>query len=159
MKYELMLILSSKLTDKEIEKTLKEVKDSLTENSCEIIAEDIWGRRDLAYKIKGQQSGYYILLNFESDGKGVPEVQKDLRIQVGVLRSLLIKIPDFYRLTRYEETAKPSTKKLTSKHAEELQKKVTKKAPVKDKEEKAEVKDEKLDEKLSAIINNTDLEI
>lgn len=160
MKYELMLIVSPKLTDKEIEKTLNEIKGTLAENKAEVVAEDVWGKRDMAYKIKGQRAGYYVVLNFEAETAGIPGIHKDLRIQAGLLRYLLISVPESYRLVRYEEviaTPKASARNLTTRHAEELTKKVTKRTTKKD--EEAPEKDEKLDEKLSAIVNNADLDI
>ncbi len=163
MKYELMLILSPKLTDKDIEKTLGEIKETLKENSCEIFAEDTWGKRDLAYKISTHATGYYIVINFEAEPEGIPAIHKDLRIQAGLLRYLLIKIPDGYKLEKFDEIQERTPRKLQSRQAEELSKKVTtrkradtkvtKTAPV------AEQKDEKLDEKLSAIVNDADIDI
>lgn len=155
-----MLIVSPKLTDKEIEKTLNEIKGTLAENKAEIVAEDVWGKRDMAYRIKGHKAGYYVVLNFEADTAGIPTIHKDLRIQPGLLRYLLITVPESYRLVRYEEVVaapKTSARNLTTRHSEELAKKVTKRTSKKDEETPA--KDEKLDEKLSAIVNNADLDI
>lgn len=160
MKYELMLIVSPKLTDKEIEKTLNEIKGTLAENKAEIVAEDVWGKRDMAYRVKGHKAGYYVIYNFEAESSGIPTIHKDLTIQPGLLRYLLIGVPESYRLVRYEEAApkvKASARNLTTRHAEELTKKVTKRTSKKD--EETDAKDEKLDEKLSAIVNNADLDI
>lgn len=161
MKYELMLILSPKLSDKEIEKTLAEVKETLTENSCAVFAEDTWGKRDLSYKISTFATGYYVVMNFEGEPEGIPGIHKDLRIQPGLLRYLMIKIPDGYKLEKFADLTERVPRKLETRQAEELRKKVgtgrTKKT-VKE-EAKPEVKDEKLDEKLSAIVNDADIDI
>ena len=161
-----MLILSPKLTDKEIEKTMGEIKETLKENSCEIFAEDTWGKRDLAYKISTHATGYYVVINFEGEPEGIPAVHKDFRIQAGLLRYLLIKIPDGYKLEKFDETVERTPRKLQSRQAEELSKKVTtsrKRADTKIAKPAAvkveEPKDEKLDEKLSAIVNDADIDI
>lgn len=159
MKYELMVILSPKLSDKEIEKTLAEVKETLTENACSVFAEDTWGKRDLAYKISIFSTGYYVVMNFECEPDGLPAIHKDLRIQPGILRYLLTKIPDGYHLERFDETSDRTPRKLQSRQAEELSKKVAISAKKKVVVEKEEQKDEKLDEKLSAIINDTDIDL
>lgn len=163
MKYELMLILSPKLTDKDIEKTMGEIKETLKENSCEIFAEDTWGKRDLAYKILTHSTGYYVVINFEGEPEGLPVIHKDLRIQAGLLRYLLIKIPDGYKLEKFDTVEDRTPRKLQSRQAEELSKKVTtrKRADVKVAKPAAQVveKDEKLDEKLSAIVNDADIDI
>lgn len=160
-----MLILSPKLTDKEIEKTMNEIKETLKENSCEIFAEDTWGKRDLAYKISTHATGYYVVLNFEGEPEGIPAIHKDFRIQAGLLRYLLIKIPDGYKLEKFDETVERTPRKLQSRQAEELSKKVTtsrKRADtkiVKPAVKVVEQKDEKLDEKLSAIVNDADIDL
>lgn len=159
MKYELMLILSPKLTDKEIEKTLNDVKDTLVESKSEVFAEDVWGKRDLAYPISSFRSGYYVVMNFESEPEGIPKIHKELRIQSGLIRYLLIKVPDGYTLIKFDNTNERAPRALQSKQAEELSKKVSTSKRTKSKSEEPEPKDNKLDEKLSAIINNADIDI
>lgn len=164
MKYELMLILSPKLSDKEIEKTLAEVKETLTENACSVFAEDTWGKRDLAYKISSFSTGYYVVMNFEGEPEGIQAIHKDFRIQPGLVRYLLIKVADGYKLEKFEDLKERTPRKLETRQAEELKKKVTSsrtKKPVKEEAapEASKEKDAKLDEKLSAIINDTDIDL
>lgn len=160
MKYELMVIIDPKFTDKELEKTLGDVKTSLKENDFTLLDTDDWGKRDLSYRIKGVSSAYYTVMTFEGEGKGSMELHKDLRIMPGILRHLLIKVPDLYVLTRYNQgEGKPaSTRKLKSKHAEELSQKVrSSKKPKTDAENSGDTK--KLDEQLQAIIDKPDIDI
>ncbi len=163
MKYELMVLLSPKQTDKEIEKNLKEIKGILSENGYKLVDEDVWGMRDLAYTIAGNDRGFYAIYHLMGEAAGMTAVKRDLRIQPGLLRHLLMKVTDDATLLRYEgglmmaKTAKPA--KLSSP-AEELNKKVrssstaAKKKPVA--EEKAPQKKE-LDDKLQAIIEDKDI--
>ena len=156
-----MVILSPKQTDKEIEKNLKEIKSLLTENGFDLVDEDIWGLRDLAYKIRGNSKGYYAVLNFSGEPAGVPVVQKDLRLQAGVLRSMLTKVPDDYVLLRYDTLATTGKASKMSSPAEELSRKVrshkaVEKTPEETPAENAENK-EKLDESLKAIIEDKDI--
>lgn len=166
MKYELMVILNPKLTDKETEKLLKEIKATLTENAFNVVDEDIWGMRDLAYPIKGNKRAYYVVMNFVGEPAGVPTVLKDLTLQAGLVRSMLTKVPDDYVLMRYEGglmMAKTAAK--LSSPAEELNKKVrsshkTHTSATKEAAETApetEAKKEELDEKLKAIIEDKDI--
>lgn len=159
-----MLILSPKQTDKEIEKLLKEIKGTLTENHFTVVDEDIWGMRDLAYLIKGNSRGYYVVLMFTGEPAGVPVVHKDLTLTPGLVRYMLTKVPDDYVLMRYEGAlmmAKTAASKLSSP-AEELNKKVRSSRKKSDEakpepEEKTAQKTEQLDEKLKAIIEDKDI--
>ena len=178
MKYEMMLLLDPKQTEKELEKILKEIKSSLGENGFEVTDEDVWGFRDLAYKIKGNTAAYYVVLLFEGDSAGAQPLVKDLRIQPGLIRYMIMKVDDDYNIIRYDQNINPGdAKPKLSKHAEELAKKVSKKR--KDvKEEKKKVEEgtveeqtkeegtkeedsqnEDLDEKLKAIIDDTDIDL
>lgn len=167
MKYEIMVILNPKQTDKEIEKLLKEVKDTLTENKFTIVDEDIWGMRDLAYLIRGNSRGYYAVLILTGEPAGMAAVHKDLTLTPGLVRYMATKVPDDYVLMRYEGAlmmAKTAAK--LSSPAEELNKKVRsshkrseepKAKPTAETEEKTAKKTEELDEKLKAIIEDKDI--
>ncbi len=158
MKYELMAILSPKQTDKEIEKKLNEIKKILTDNGFTLTDEDIWGMRDLAYKIAGNTRGYYVVLNCTGEPSGMAAVTKDLTILPGLIRSMVVKMPDDYVLMRYEGAlmmAKTLTPK-TNTPAEALDKKVRSSKKKVEKAEPAE-KTEGLDEKLKAIIEDKDI--
>ena len=158
MKYELMVILSPKQTDKEIEKNLKEIKGILSENGFETVDEDLWGMREMAYRIKGSSKGYYAVYNFAGEPAGLHEVQKDLNLQTGVLRTMTTKVPDDYVMLRYDQLASTGKAAKLSSPAEELTKKVRSKKSVKT-EEAAETPEntEKLDASLKAIIEDKDL--
>lgn len=156
MKYELMLILSPKQTDKEIEKNLKEIKGILSENGYEVVDEDLWGMREMAYPVKGSSKGYYAVYNFVGEPTGLPEVQKDLNLQVGVLRFMASKVPNDYVMMRYDQLATTGKAAKLSSPAEELSKKVRSKKPAKA-EAAPQKETENLDASLKAIIEDKDL--
>ena len=162
MKYEIMLILSPKQTDKEIEKNLKEIKGIVTENGYAIVDEDLWGMRELSYPIKASSKGYYALYNFEGEPAGLPAIQKDLNLQVGLLRYMATKVPNDYVMMRYDPLATTGNAAKLSTPAEELLKKVRSstrtpaKASAKETED-APKETEKLDASLKAIIEDKDL--
>ncbi len=161
MKYELMVILDPKQTDKALEKTLKEIKGIFEENNLKVAGEDVWGHRDLSYRIKGHDTGYYVTLLFEGEPAGVPQVKKDLQIQTGILRSMLVKMPDDYILLHYEEELmQAGGKQKLSKHAEELSKKVSGQGKASKAPAKTAVADEKkLEEQLKSIVEDADIDL
>jgi small subunit ribosomal protein S6 len=50
---------------------------------------DIWGRRQLAYKIGRHESGYYVVARFAADPKTLPEFERALKLDEGVVRYLI----------------------------------------------------------------------
>ena len=52
---------------------------------------DEWGLRDLAYHIDKQSKGFYTLLRYHSTGKGVEELERNLKLTDGILRFLTVR--------------------------------------------------------------------
>ena len=50
---------------------------------------DHWGRRQLAYQIGPREAGYYVVARFAADGTLLPEYERALKLDEGVLRYLL----------------------------------------------------------------------
>jgi len=91
MKYELMVIIKPLLPEDIKSKVLKNMEEFLSKNSGKIEKTDIWGKRHLAYKIKGHEEGYYIVMNLELDASKVKDFEKYLKLQNDILRYLLIR--------------------------------------------------------------------
>lgn len=94
--YELMLIFLSDLGEEGIKKELDELRKHLSSDGGEILNEDIWGNRELAYRIKKQDRGFYCLLNFRVGTDKIAELQRNLTISPAVIRFLLMKTPVDY---------------------------------------------------------------
>ena len=52
---------------------------------------DEWGLRDLAYRIDKQGKGIYTLLRYRATGRGVEELERNLRLTDGILRYLTVR--------------------------------------------------------------------
>jgi small subunit ribosomal protein S6 len=50
---------------------------------------DHWGRRQLAYPIGAKENGYYVIARFDAEPAGIPEYERALRLDGGVVRYLL----------------------------------------------------------------------
>ena len=50
---------------------------------------DVWGRRQLAYKIGRHENGYYIVARFAADPTTLPEFERALKLDDGVVRYLI----------------------------------------------------------------------
>lgn len=115
--YELALIVSSELTSQEIEKKLENLRKEISK-CAKITSEDVWGLRDLAYRIKLQERGFYAIFYVEGEAGCLDEIEGELRIDPQFLRYLVIKREDGYvPQVRLEEEGAPVKK-------EEIKKKV-----------------------------------
>ena len=87
--YELFFIFSMNLGEEERENLIKKFCD-LIKNEGEIEKIDKWGKRRLAYPIKKEHEGFYVLINFKSGSKVPAEITRIARITGGILRHLLV---------------------------------------------------------------------
>lgn len=92
-KYEVIFI-AKPLEEAEVDPIVEFVSNLLTKNSCNIEKVDRWGKRHLAYPVKKQADGYYVLINFEADPATIKEIDRVLKIRDEVLKHLIVKIDE-----------------------------------------------------------------
>lgn len=88
-KYRLVLILKRELDKNAVEKVINEVKKTAGEVKNDKLTE--LGEKKFAYKIKKEQSGNYIVWEFESEKISL-DLEAKLRLNDNVLRHLLVRL-------------------------------------------------------------------
>lgn len=90
--YELMMILKPLLPDdirKSIHKGVVKLIKDLGGNAGDV---DVWGKRYLAYKIKGHNEGYYLVYSMDLPASSVTELKRQLSLKQEILRFMTVKI-------------------------------------------------------------------
>ena len=87
--YELMYILMPTLAAEDIKAENAALQKIITDNGGKITGVNEWGMRDLAYAIKKQTKGYYVVCNFTSDSKAVSELNRIVALDAKVMRFLI----------------------------------------------------------------------
>ena len=87
--YRLVLILKRNLQKNEVEKTLADVKKWAGEVKNDTLKE--LGERKFAYKIGNEQSGNYLIWEFEAE-KVVSDFENKIKLQDDILRHLLVRM-------------------------------------------------------------------
>lgn len=64
-KYELMMILDPSMDKKDLDALIADIKKDISELDIKVAKEDVWGAKDMAYKIHGSASGYYLIYTLE----------------------------------------------------------------------------------------------
>jgi|WetSurMetagenome_2_1015567.scaffolds.fasta_scaffold37556_4 small subunit ribosomal protein S6 len=109
VKYELMVILNPEIGTDAISKQLDEIKEMLVLNKDakpEIFFEDVWGLRDMAYRIKKHERGFYAVYDFLMDPSLIKELDTNLTLETNVIRHMIVKLPFAYEpktLAKMEE--------------------------------------------------------
>lgn len=86
--YETMLVLNPELTDDQAGETLDRLKEVLTRLKAELLREDRWGKKKLAYEVKGQMRGHYVILHYVGEVGVVEELERMARNIEGIYRFL-----------------------------------------------------------------------
>ena len=88
--YETVIILTPLLSVETAKEAVAKYTKLLTDGGAEIIQEDNWGLRKLAYPIQKKTTGYYHLTEFKAPGELINKLEVEYRRDERVLRFLTI---------------------------------------------------------------------
>ncbi len=89
--YEMVLIFSASLEEGAVTEELAKITAIIEKSKGTITKTDIWGVKRLAYPIKHQENGFYVILYFSSDTTVLPELDRLNKINDKILRHLIVK--------------------------------------------------------------------
>ncbi len=89
-KYEFVFILDPTLDDAAVAEGLEKYCNLIREQGGEISQQENWGRRKFAYDIRHKSEGSYCYIRFRSEKKVVDEINRVLRFDERVLRTLIV---------------------------------------------------------------------
>ena len=92
--YELMYILDPTLDDESSKALVGKIEDLISKQGVEVENTDPWGRRRLAYRVKGHWEGNYVLSQLKAQPESIGEMERRLRNTDGVLRFLTVRIDE-----------------------------------------------------------------
>ena len=87
-KYEVLYVLNPNLTEEETQAIVEKFKTLIEQNGTVDEMEE-WGKRKLAYEINYLTEGYYVLVKFTSGPELPAELDRNIGITDGVIRSLV----------------------------------------------------------------------
>lgn len=88
--YELTVLIHPDL-ESDLEKPLAKIRSLVTANGSEIAKEDNWGKKKLAYAIKGEEFAIYVAMDIKLPATAPLKISNTLNITDEVLRYLLVK--------------------------------------------------------------------
>ncbi|XCC45288.1 MAG: 30S ribosomal protein S6 [Candidatus Shikimatogenerans sp. Ttur] len=90
--YEIVFIINSFLKEKKIFLIIKNYKKYINKKKGNIIYEENWGIKNLKYKIKKNDIGYYYLLIYKISSKYIKKIIKKIKNDKNIIRYLIIKL-------------------------------------------------------------------
>jgi small subunit ribosomal protein S6 len=90
-RYETVYIFDSALDEPAINDKLSRFHTLLTKEGKGTISNvSHWGKRTMTYKIKKKDVGYYVVAEFQATGDLLPEYERAVKLDEGVLRYLVV---------------------------------------------------------------------
>ncbi len=88
--YEIVYIFDATLDEDSVNKKLEKFHPLVIAKSGEIVAVDHWGLRQMAYPVRKQNTGYYVVAQLRAEVDGLPEFERVLGLDPELLRYLIV---------------------------------------------------------------------
>ncbi len=86
--YETVFIMTPVLSDEQMKEAVSKFQDYLKAKGAEIVYEDYWGLRKMAYPIQKKSTGFYHLISFRADPQLVKQLEVEFKRDERVIRFL-----------------------------------------------------------------------
>lgn len=93
-RYETLFVLLPGLPEAQVRETMDRSRRLIEGMGGAVDAMDDWGTRDLAYLIRNQSQGNYILVNYRATADVVVEFERTLKLADEVLRFISLRVPE-----------------------------------------------------------------
>lgn len=113
--YEELFIVKPDAAEEEIEQVVEQVRGLIESGGGAVDKVDKWGLRKLAYRVRKQHEGYYVLFQFSSSPEAVKEIERRLRVSDLVLKFITVRIDE--KLKRVEKRKKQRAARAARKPA------------------------------------------
>ncbi|MBX9836952.1 30S ribosomal protein S6 [Silvanigrella sp.] len=92
--YEAMIIAKADLPEPELSKMVSKWETIIGTDGGQVVKKETWGVRRLAYPINKQNRGNYFVYDIATNQANVHELERVLKLEENVLRSMVIKLAD-----------------------------------------------------------------
>lgn len=89
--YETVFIARQDLAADDVDALTTKLSKIITDGKGKVISKEYWGLRTLAYKVKKNARGHYVLLNIDADYSVVEELKRVMSFNENIIRSTLFK--------------------------------------------------------------------
>lgn len=93
--YEHMLIARQDISAQQVDALATHLKTIVETEGGKVEKQEYWGLRTLAYRIKKNRKGHYVLLNLDAPPNAIAELERQLKINEDVLRYMSVRVDAF----------------------------------------------------------------
>lgn len=93
--YETVFIANPVLSAPQMKEAVDKFKGIITNAGGELVHEEDWGLRKLAYPIQKKSTGFYYLVEFKCEGQLIDKLETEFRRDERVMRFLTVKLEKY----------------------------------------------------------------
>lgn len=92
--YESVLIARQDLGASQVSSLVEDLSSTIKSNGGEVVRVDNWGLKNLAYRVKKNRKGHYVLLNISAPAPAIAEYERLMRFNEDVIRYMTVKVDE-----------------------------------------------------------------
>lgn len=90
--YEKIMILDPNLDENGVNEVVEKAKEKIIKQGGEILKTENWGSKRLAYQLKKQEKGYFILLLFKAPPLTILELERFSKVTDAIIKIMVVRI-------------------------------------------------------------------
>lgn len=102
-RYETLFIVQIDLPDDELNSLIERYSEIVTAYKGTIVKIEKWGKRKLAYEIKKQTNGFYVMIDYAGKSAIIDELERNFKIDDKILKFMTIMKDDNVDLEKIEK--------------------------------------------------------
>lgn len=97
--YESVLIARQDLGASQVNGIVTDLSEIIKKEGGEVVRVDNWGLKNLAYRIKKNRKGHYVLMNITAPANAIAEFERIMRFNEDIIRYMTIKVDEFSEIS------------------------------------------------------------
>lgn len=93
--YESVLIARQDLGASQVSNIVSDLSDIIKKQGGEVVRVDNWGLKNLAYRIKKNRKGHYVVMNIAAPANAIAEFERIMRFNEDIIRYMTVKVDEF----------------------------------------------------------------
>lgn len=95
--YEILFIADPNLSEPDVDTLTAQVQTYVEKEGGKVDKVEKWGKKRLAYEVKRQREGYYVLLSVQGGAVMVKEVERRIKVTDGIIRHITVRVDEELR--------------------------------------------------------------
>lgn len=101
--YESVLIARQDLGASQVNNIVEELTGVVEKEGGQVVRVDNWGLKNLAYRIKKNRKGHYVLMNITAPANAIAEFERVMRFNEDIIRYMTVRVDEFSEGVASEE--------------------------------------------------------